>query len=74
MAKWTGSQFGVSKDGVKDLTGTDYKRSASSDDPRATKDVTTGMADSLSTQSGQTSMGDSRATKGGTSSGNTKTY
>lgn len=74
MAKWTASQFGVSKSGVKDLTGTDYKRSAGSDSDRATKDGETSWANSSATQDGQTSMGDSRATKGGTSSGNTKTY
>lgn len=63
MAKWTGSQFGVSANGVKNITGTDYSRTVTSDSTAATKDEIVGMADSLATQKGQVTMGNSRATK-----------
>lgn len=68
VAKWTASQFGVSGKGVSNLTGTDYKRSSptqsSGSDHSTGTPAVSGMADSLSTQSGQVSMGNSRSTKG----------
>ena len=62
MAKWTMSSF-VNPKNIK-VTGTDYARTTSSDNPTSTADspAIKGMADSLATQTGQSSMGDSRAT------------
>lgn len=64
MAKWTASQFGVTSKGISNIPGTDFNRTTTSSDTKATKSgEISGMADSLSTKAGQTSMGDSRATK-----------
>ena len=62
MAKWSMGQF-VNPKNIK-VTGTDYARTTSSNNPTSTADAPAikGMADSLATQTGQSSMGDSRST------------
>ncbi|MUT66017.1 hypothetical protein [Paenibacillus sp. NEAU-GSW1] len=63
MGKWTASQFGVSKNGVSNISGTDYNRSNNSTDTASTKSGQTSWNNSSATQSGQTQMGNSRSTK-----------
>lgn len=73
MAKHTASQYGVSKNGVSNITGTDFNRTTTTTgNHAATGKPETTFAGSAATQPGQTTMGNSRATAGGSSSQNTQ--